>query len=67
VRILLAIILPPVAMLLCGKIFQALLCVLLMVTIVGWIPAAIWAIFVVQNHNADVRNKKLIKTIQKSK
>jgi uncharacterized membrane protein YqaE (UPF0057 family) len=66
-RILLAIILPPVAMLLCGKVFQAVLCLLLMITVIGWIPAAIWAVFVVQNHNADVRNKKLIKAIEKTK
>ena len=66
-RVLLAILLPPVGMLLCRKIFQAILCLLLMITIIGWIPAAIWAVVVVQNHNADVRNKKLIRAIEKDK
>ena len=59
-RILLAIVLPPVGMLLCGKVFQAILCLVLMVTVVGWPIAAIWAVLVVNNHNADVRAKRII-------
>lgn len=62
---LLAIVLPPVAMLLKGRPFQALLCLLLMLTIVGWIPAAIWAIGVVNGANADARTRKITKAIER--
>ncbi len=55
---LLAILLPPVALLGAGKPFQALLAVLLMVTIIGWIPAAIWAILVVNERKSDKRAAK---------
>ena len=41
-RYLLAILLPPVAMLTVGKLFQALLCLILMVTVIGWPVAALW-------------------------
>ena len=65
-RYLLAILLPPVAMLLCGKVFQAILALILQLTILGWIPASLWALFVVNSHLADVRNKQLISAIERS-
>ena len=64
-RYLLAILLPPVAMFSVGKPFQAVLCLILMVTLIGWPIAAIWAIFVVNSSFADTRNKKLIAEMQK--
>lgn len=64
-RYLLAIFLPPVAMLTVGKPFQAALCLILMFTLIGWPIAAIWAILVVNSSFADTRNKKLIAEMQK--
>ena len=64
-RYLLAIILPPVAVLLCGKPFQALLNFVL--TLLGWLPGAIHALVVVNSHKADKRNDKLIKAIQQNR
>lgn len=57
---LLAILLPPVAFFGAGKPFQGLLALVLMVTLIGWIPASIWAILVVSSRNADKRNERLI-------
>jgi uncharacterized membrane protein YqaE (UPF0057 family) len=65
-RYLLAILLPPVALLFCGKVFQALLALILQLTLIGWIPASIWALFVVNSHLADVRNKQLISAIERT-
>lgn len=62
-RYFLAIILPPLAVLLCGKPIQFLLNILL--TLLGWIPGVIHAILVVNGHLADKRNDKLIKSIKK--
>lgn len=61
---LLCIVLPPVAVLLKGKPVQAVLNLLL--TLLSWFPGVIHAILVVNNANADKRNKKLIKEIRKS-
>ncbi len=57
-RYLLAIVLPPVAMVTVGKPFQAILCLVLMFTLIGWPLAAIWALFVVNSAFADTRAKK---------
>lgn len=62
---LLAILLPPVAVLLCGKPLQALLNVLL--TIAFWVPGVIHAILVVNSHHADKRNEKLIRELKKER
>jgi len=61
---LLAIILPPLAVLLCGKPLTALLNLLL--TLLLWIPGVIHAMLVVNAHYADERNKKLIKAMEKA-
>lgn len=57
-KYLLAILLPPVAVLLCGKPAQALLnCVL---TLCLWVPGIIHALLVVASSEADARNRRLI-------
>jgi len=66
-RYLLAIILPPVALLLCGKVFQAILCLVLMLTLIGWPIAAVWALFVVHNHLADLRAQRVIEALDQQK
>jgi uncharacterized membrane protein YqaE (UPF0057 family) len=60
----LAILLPPVAMLLAGHPWQALIALVLMVTVIGWIPAAIWAFFVVMSHEQDKRFARLSKQLR---
>jgi uncharacterized membrane protein YqaE (UPF0057 family) len=62
-RYLLAILLPPVGMLLVGKVVQAVLCVLLMMTLIGWPVASVWALLVVANHNADKRADRMIRAM----
>lgn len=63
---LIAILFPPIAMLLVGKPLQALICFILQITILGWIPAAIWACLVVSSHQADKRTDRLIKETRKA-
>ena len=62
VRYLLAIILPPVAVLMCGKPFQAILNLIL--TLFLWIPGVVHALFVVNSHLADVRSENLIRAVK---
>jgi uncharacterized membrane protein YqaE (UPF0057 family) len=62
---LLAIIFPPLAVLICGKPFQALLSIIL--TLCFWLPGVIHAILVVNARNADRRNEKLIASLQNKK
>jgi len=61
---LIAIFLPSLSFFLRGKLLTALLCLILQITLIGWIPAAIWAIISLQNSRADRRNAKLIKAVR---
>jgi hypothetical protein len=51
-------------MILCGKIFQAILCVVLMITVIGWPVASIWALFVVHSHLEDKRADRVIRAVR---
>ena len=62
-RYLLAIVFPPLAVLLCGKPIQAILNCVLTPSI--WIPGVVHALFVVSNHFADKRTDRLIRAIQR--
>lgn len=62
---LIAILLPPIAVLLCGKPMQALLNLLL--TLFLWIPGMIHAILVVNSTQADRRNQQVIEAIHQQK
>ncbi len=61
-RYLLAILLPPVAVLLCGKPLQAVLNLVL--TLLFWIPGMIHALIVVHNHLADQRAERIVKAVK---
>ncbi len=63
-RYLLAIVLPPVAVLLCGKPVQFILNFLL--TLCFWIPGVVHALFVVHSHLADKRTERIEKAIRES-
>ena len=58
----LAIILPPLAVLFCGKPVQFLLNLLL--TLLFWLPGVVHAILVVNNHLADKRADKIVKAVK---
>ena len=42
--ILIAVLLPWLSFFLRGKIFSGILCLVLQCTLIGWLPAAIWAV-----------------------
>jgi uncharacterized membrane protein YqaE (UPF0057 family) len=57
-RYFLAIVLPPVAVLLCGKPVQAVLNLIL--TLFFWVPGMVHALFVVHSHLEDRRAERII-------
>ena len=56
---LVAIILPPLAVLLCGKPFQAVLNIVL--TLALYVPGLIHALLVVNNFYADRRTERIVR------
>ena len=63
---LLAILLPFLSFIFRGKILTGIICFFLQITILGWIPAAIWASLSLHNARAEKRNKKLIRAIREN-
>ena len=52
-RLILAILLPFVVFFTIGRPIQGILCLILQLTLIGWIPAAIWAVYALSQYNTD--------------
>ncbi len=61
---LLAVLLPWLSFFMRGKLLSGILCLVLQITLIGWLPAAIWAVISLNNSRADRRNKELIAAIK---
>lgn len=59
--ILIAIFIPWLSFILRGHIFKGIICLILQITCIGWIPAAIWAVV----SNSNDRNDKRLKELEK--
>jgi uncharacterized membrane protein YqaE (UPF0057 family) len=66
-RYLIALIFPWLTFFTMGKVFQGVLCLILQITLIGWLPATIWAMFAVSNYNADKRTDRVIEAIQQGR
>lgn len=64
---LLAILLPFVSFFVRGKIITAIICFILQITVLGWLPAAIWAALSLNNARAEKRNQELIRAIKENR
>jgi uncharacterized membrane protein YqaE (UPF0057 family) len=64
---LIAILLPWLSFFLRGKILTGIVCLLLQITLIGWLPAAIWAALSLNDSRENRRTKKLIKAIKESR
>lgn len=61
---LIAILFPWLSFILRGRIFQGVFCLILQITLIGWIPAAVWAVISLQNARADARNREMIRAMK---
>lgn len=52
-RLILAILLPWLQFFTIGKPFAGIFCLLLQITLIGWIPAAIWSVFALNQYKTD--------------
>ena len=63
----LAFFFPWLSLMLQGKIGSGIICLILQLTIIGWVPAFIWALTALNRMYADRRANKIIKEIRYSK
>jgi uncharacterized membrane protein YqaE (UPF0057 family) len=59
-----AVLLPWLALLLHRRMFQAAFCLGLQLTLVGWIPAAIWAVLVVRGDRRNHQYREMLRLLR---
>ncbi|MBL6953153.1 MAG: YqaE/Pmp3 family membrane protein [Alphaproteobacteria bacterium] len=61
-RLLIALLLPWLLFFTIGRIFAGIVCLILQVTVIGWVPAAIWAVYALSQYNMEKRFDELDQT-----
>ena len=57
---LLAILIPGLSMLINGHLLKGILCFILQITLIGWLPAAIWGVV---SRSQDLAEKRHLETL----
>ena len=52
-RLVIAIFLPFLAFFTIGRPIAGIVCLILQITLIGWLPAAIWAVYALGQYNTD--------------
>ena len=52
-RLIIAILLPWLAFFTIGRPFAGIFCLVLQITLIGWLPAAIWAVYSLSQYKTD--------------
>lgn len=52
-RLLLAIFLPFLTFFTIGRPLAGIICLILQITVIGWLPAALWAIYALSQYQTD--------------
>jgi uncharacterized membrane protein YqaE (UPF0057 family) len=59
-RLLIALILPWLTFFTIGRPIAGIICLLLQLTLIGWIPATIWAVYALSQYKTDKKIKKAL-------
>lgn len=46
-----------------GKIFQGILCLILQLTLIGWLPAILWAFVTISGYHSDKRTDRIVNAL----
>jgi uncharacterized membrane protein YqaE (UPF0057 family) len=60
-RLVIALLLPWLTFFTIGRPFAGVLCLVLQVTLIGWIPAAIWAVYALSQWKTDQKIKAALR------
>ncbi|SBW07172.1 conserved hypothetical protein [uncultured Alphaproteobacteria bacterium] len=52
-RLLIALLLPWLTFFTIGRPISGIVCLILQITLIGWVPAAIWAVYALNGYNTD--------------
>ena len=59
-RLIIALILPWLTFFTIGRPLSGIICLILQITLIGWLPATIWAVFALSNYNTDKKIEKAL-------
>ncbi|MYM26688.1 YqaE/Pmp3 family membrane protein [Duganella sp. FT135W] len=59
-RLLLALVLPWLSFFTIGRPFAGIVCLLLQLIVIGWIPAAIWAVYSLSQFKTDQKIERAL-------
>lgn len=54
-RLLLALILPWLQFFTIGRLIAGIICLILQITLIGWVPAAIWSAYAPSQYKTEIR------------
>jgi uncharacterized membrane protein YqaE (UPF0057 family) len=60
VRLLIAFLLPWLTFFTIGRPLAGVLCLILQVTLIGWIPATIWAVYALSQYKTDQKIRRAL-------
>lgn len=61
-RLLIALLLPWLGFFTIGRPIAGIICLILQITLIGWIPAAIWAVYALSQYNTDKKIKDALQS-----
>ena len=59
-RLLIALFLPWLTFFTIGRPIAGVICLILQITLLGWLPATIWAVFALSQYKTDQKIKKAL-------
>ncbi|ENX24873.1 hypothetical protein F892_00023 [Acinetobacter vivianii] len=59
-RLLIALISPWLTFFTIGRPIAGVICLVLQITVIGWLPATIWAVFALSEYKTDKKIKKAL-------
>ena len=59
-RLILALLLPWLQFFTIGKPISGIICLLLQLTLIGWIPAAIWSLYALSQYKTDQKIRRAL-------
>lgn len=65
-RYLLAVFLPWFVFFTMGKVIQGIICLVLQVTVIGWLPATIWAFMAVNDHHRKKDTDRIVNAMKEN-
>ena len=60
IRLILAILIPWFNFFTIGKPIAGIICLILQLTLIGWLPAALWSVYALSQYNTDKKIKKAL-------